>query len=147
MQTILHLTDIHFGWEGTKPYELAQRKLCLDGLLAELKKLSSPWKPTIICLTGDVGWRGVASDYAEAKRWLDELLDDCGLSYAQLLVCPGNHDIIRDLAKKVARPPSATEADEVLAPPIPPHLEQLFGNFIEFRRTAGIPELAFGSAA
>ena len=146
MQTILHLTDIHFGWEGDSPQELATRKVCLDGLLDELRKLESPWKPTVICLTGDIGWRGVEADYTAAKEWLDQVLDICGLNYDSLIVCAGNHDIVRSIAKKLPRPESAAEADEVLAAPLAAHFESPFAPFISFCQAAGIPALEFGSS-
>ena len=144
MQTILHLTDTHFGWEGDSPSGLAERKVCLEGLLVELEKLESPWKPTIICLTGDIGWKGVVSDYAAAKEWLDQLLKVCGLSYDSLIVCAGNHDVVRPIAKKLSRPESAAESDEVLAAPVAAHFQGPFGPFASFCRDAGIPSLDFG---
>jgi predicted MPP superfamily phosphohydrolase len=145
VQAILHLTDIHFGWEGDSPSGLAERKLCLDGLLGELKKLEPPWKPTIICLTGDIGWRGAAPDYSAAKGWIDQVLAICGLSYDSLVVCAGNHDVVRSIAKKLPRPESAGEADEVLAPPVAEHFESPFASFTSFCKAAGIPKLQFGN--
>src|SRR6266571_6134905 len=146
MQTILHLTDIHFGWEGNDLSGFADRKVCLDGLLKELRTLETGWKPTIICLTGDIGWRGIASDYTEAKKWLDELLKVCGLTYNELVMCPGNHDVQRPKAKKLSRPESTKDADEVLSPPIAEHFQGPFSDFIAFCRLAGVPNLAFGNS-
>ncbi|MDX2111678.1 MAG: metallophosphoesterase [Verrucomicrobiota bacterium] len=146
MQTILHLTDIHFGWEGESPSGLAERKVCLDSLLNELSKLEPQWKPTIICLTGDIGWKGIASDYTAAKLWIDSLLSICGLSYDSLIVCAGNHDVVRSMAIKLSRPPSAAEADQVLEAPVAAHYEGPFSPFVSFCRTAGIPPLNFGDS-
>jgi len=144
MQTILHLTDIHFGWEGDNPSELANRQVCLDGMLAELKNVESSWKPTIICLSGDIGWQGKKSDYVEAKKWLDVLLTTCGLTYNELVVCAGNHDVIRSKAQKLPRPASTNDADKVLEPPIAEHFEGPFSQFIEFCNGANLPSLRFG---
>jgi len=141
MQTILHLTDIHFGWEGDSLQDRATRKVCLNGLLDELRKLDPPWKPTVICLTGDIGWRGAEEDYTAAKEWLDQVLDICSLDYASLIVCAGNHDVVRSIAKKLPRPQSAAEADEVLSAPVAAHFECLFEPFISFCQAAGIPAL------
>jgi calcineurin-like phosphoesterase family protein len=145
MPTILHLTDIHFGWEGNDPSGLADRKVCLDGLLNQLRTIEPEWKPTIICLTGDIGWRGISSDYAEAKKWLDELLAISGLTYNDLVVCAGNHDVFRPKAKKLPRPESTKDADEVLSPPIAQHFEGPFSDFMAFCKLANIPELTFGN--
>lgn len=146
MQTILHLTDIHFGWEGDSQQGIADRKVCLNGLLAELKNLDAEWKPTVICLTGDIGWRGVESDYLAAKEWLDQVLEICGLGYDSLIVCAGNHDVVRNIAKKLPRPESAKEADEVLAAPVAAHFESPFSPFVSFCQTTGIQALSFGSS-
>ncbi len=48
--TILHISDLHFGWEGDHPNGKADRKVCLDSLLNEISKLEKPWKPSIVCL-------------------------------------------------------------------------------------------------
>ena len=144
METILHLTDIHFGWEGKDPSGQADRKVCLDGMLGELREVESPWKPTIICLTGDIAWRGLESDYTEAKKWLDELLEVCGLTYGQLVVCAGNHDVIRAKAEKLPRPESTKDADKVLSPPIAEHFEGPSAEFRAFCQKVGLPALQFG---
>ncbi len=66
--------------------------------LATLAELPAGWRPTIICLSGDIGWQGTEADYKLAKAWLDELLAGCGLDYTRVLVAAGNHDIIRNVA-------------------------------------------------
>lgn len=144
MQTILHLTDIHFGWKGKDPLGLANRTVCLNGMLTELKKLETPWMPTIICITGDIAWRGLKSDYTEAKKWLDQLLEICGLTYNQMIVCAGNHDVFRPKAEKLSRPESTEDADKVLSPPIAKHFEGPFSQFISFCNQARMPTLKFG---
>jgi predicted MPP superfamily phosphohydrolase len=147
MHTILHLTDIHFGWEGDNSSGQAERKVCLDSLLQEVKRQTKPWKPNVICISGDVGWQGSESDYAAAKKWLDKLLSVCGLTYTELVVCVGNHDVVRSKAEKLPRPESTTDADNVLKPPIANHFEEPFSNFTSFCKKAGIPNLEFGSEA
>ncbi|MGZ5012061.1 MAG: metallophosphoesterase, partial [Methylobacter sp.] len=144
MEIILHLTDLHFGSEGDKPSSQAQRKICLDSLLAELAKLDSTWKPTFICITGDLVWRGAGSDYDQAKQWLDKLLLACELTYEQLIICVGNHEVDRKLAERLPRPSNAEEADSTLALPLPDFLQQPFLNFIKFCEANNIPILNFG---
>lgn len=149
MQIILHLTDIHFGYEHTNLVGIAERKVCLDSLVVELKNLEPEWKPTVICLTGDIGWGGNASDYKAAKAWLDILLEACGLTYQDVVVCAGNHDVFRSAAKALARPKSASEADEVLGALLEsgneyPY-ERPFSHFIAFCKETGIPDLTLGT--
>jgi len=146
VETILHISDLHFGWEGDDLHGKANRKTCLDGLLDEVSRLEKPWAPTIVCLSGDVGWKGAETDYKEAKQWLDRLLDSCKLDYERLTVCPGNHDANRVLARKNARPATATEADEVLAPPLAEQYLRPFSGFVEFCKSGGIQVMTFGDA-
>jgi predicted MPP superfamily phosphohydrolase len=144
MTTILHISDVHFGWEGENPSGKAERKVCLDSLLSVLSNLDSPWKPSIICLSGDIGWRGAASDYSDAKTWVDSLLKCCGLDYGRIIVCVGNHDIDRKIAEKVPRPASTIEADKVLQVPIEEHFIRPFQKYNDFCKSSGIPAMMFG---
>lgn len=142
MEIILHLSDLHFGSEGDNLSSQAKRKICLDSLIAELAKLEPDWKPTVICITGDLVWRGAESDYAKAKHWLDKLLSTCELTYEHIVICPGNHEVDRKSAEKIPRPSSAEEADKALEPPID-FIQIPFLNFTKFCQENGIPSLKF----
>jgi len=149
MQTILHLTDLHFGWESNKPspeIKLAERKVCLEAMLTEIQKLEPQWKPTIICITGDIAWKGLEEDYTEAKKWLDQLLEICNLTYNEMILCAGNHDIYRPKAKELSRPSSTKEADNAISPTIDENYEKLFSHYISFCKQVGIPTLKFGNS-
>lgn len=146
--TILHISDLHFGWEGGDASQKGEREVSLNGLLSELSKLDVQWKPSIVCLTGDVGWSGAESNYTEAKGWLDRLIECCSLDYQRLVVCPGNHDVFRQVARKVARPTTPEEADEVLAaPPIEEQYMRPFSAYTEFCKTIGLPPSQLGTYA
>lgn len=144
MPTILHLTDLHFGFDGNLPSDFANRKVCLDGLLQVLGEIETAWKPDIICISGDIAWSGSASDYDLAKEWFDKLLSVCELTYKSVVVCAGNHDVIRSVAKKIPRPGDAAEADEVLSLPIAPHYEATFSGFIDFCKKVRIQAMKLG---
>lgn len=98
--TILHLSDLHFGMEpgGEKvsTTTMAQRNNTLKGLAKTLQGLEKEWKPGIVVISGDIGWKGSASDYNTAGVWIKEhLLKGFGLKPEDLVLCPGNHDINR----------------------------------------------------
>lgn len=138
---LLHLTDLHFGWNAADPAATTQRTLSLDSLLRTLAELPSEWRPTLICLSGDIGWTGSAGDYQLAKTWLDELLGCCGLDYSRVLVAAGNHDVVRGEATYFARPATAAEADVALRLPVGRVYQFAFGPFTEFCATSGIPPM------
>lgn len=144
MQTILHITDLHFGYEGKNQSQKAKRKNCLKSLLDKISSLDSSWKPSIICVTGDLVWSGSASDFDQLKSWLDELLEICGLDYSKLICCPGNHEVDRSKAKKIPRPSNASEADDSLEAPIANHYLEPFKEYINFCKKANIPSLELG---
>lgn len=93
---LLHISDLHFGWEGSAS-QGEDRTLCLRGLLQCLRDLDDSWKPTVVCVTGDIGWRGAVEDYRNAREWLLELLTELKLTPSSLLLCPGNHDSDRSM--------------------------------------------------
>jgi len=117
---ILHLTDLHFGWDS-KADELARRRRCLESLLLALEKLGqteAAWKPTVVVISGDIGWKGIDADYEQAQEWLSRLLSKIGVTSENVLVCPGNHDINRAETRGIAVPQDAVVADECLQPPL-----------------------------
>ena len=141
---ILHISDLHFGW-GSEEKERAERQLALDGLLNQLHDLEEDWIPNIVCISGDIGWRGLRSDYEEAKQWIQKLLEALGLSPESLFLCPGNHDLDRNKAKFNARPTTPKEADQVLGrSPVPEHFQSPFREFSDFCKEMGVPPFSLG---
>jgi hypothetical protein len=140
---VLHLSDLHFGWEGDENGR-TNRNLALNGLFRLLSKLKKDWRPDCVCISGDVGWAGRADDYKDARRWIEQLLNELNLLPEALLMCPGNHDAKRDVAQRNARPGSAEEADRVLAIPIQEHYEKPFEAFTEFCKEIGTSPYTLG---
>jgi predicted MPP superfamily phosphohydrolase len=97
-----------------------------------INEIEPEWKPEVVCITGDIGWKGQASDYAPAGKWIRQLLNRMGLPSEALFMCPGNHDSNRSIAKLNKRPSSAADADEQLVTPIPKSLEMPFQAYADF---------------
>jgi predicted MPP superfamily phosphohydrolase len=147
---VLHLTDLHFGWEGSDAQsKQAARTNCLNSLTKQLKQIvnaDAAWKPTIVAITGDIGWGGNASDYEAAKKWLDDLMKVLGFGYDRVVVCPGNHDINRESAEVLARPETAKEADTLLRVPIRKQYVACFEAFSNFCDELGVRSYEFAGA-
>ncbi len=111
--TILHLSDLHFGYDADDTAQ-AQRTNTLNRLLDALKQLDEPWRPNLVAITGDVGWKGVEADYILAKAWFKKLLTVLDLTPKELILCPGNHDLDRGKTFGMPPPSSAAGADEWL---------------------------------
>lgn len=74
MQTILHLSDLHFGTER-------------PGIISELTKDIQQLQPDIIVISGDFTQRARLSQYKQAQMFIRNL--NC----KKLICVPGNHDI------------------------------------------------------
>lgn len=143
-QVILHLTDLHFGSDPDTSGQ-AERKIVLDSLIEEVACLHSEWKPSIVCVTGDIGWRGSAADYALAEAWLRRLLDRLGLTFADVLVCAGNHDIDRHRSSYFSRPATYAEADQAMRVPIAEPYLDCFSEYTNFCKRVQVRGYAFNN--
>lgn len=144
MPIILHLSDLHFGFDGNATQK-AQRQLCLDGLLDCLRD-DRCWKPDYILISGDLGMRGAAQDYKLAGEWLKQLLNVCGLKPDKMQICAGNHDSNRNAAERIPYPADSKAADKALAPPIAKIFnQQSFTDFTQFCADFGLPLLTIGT--
>ncbi|MEW6669555.1 MAG: metallophosphoesterase [Thermodesulfobacteriota bacterium] len=141
---ILHLSDLHFGWDGDEG-ERTNRELALNGLIEQLLSLETEWKPDILCITGDIGWKGQKTDYDLARQWIESLLHSLMIPKDAVFFSPGNHDSSRVVTKRISRPSTVQEADEILAPPnVPNYLQEPFDAFVEFLQLLGIPPYLLG---
>ncbi|MFM8479162.1 MAG: NACHT domain-containing protein, partial [Planctomycetaceae bacterium] len=146
---ILHLTDLHFGWEpasGDGPSARDRRTNCLESLVSHLRKFAADeadWRPEIVAITGDIGWKGNRADYALAQAWTDRVLQALNLGYDKVVVCAGNHDIDRVAEEFTIVPADADTADRFLRIPIPADRLRAFAAFSEFCGTAGVAAYAF----
>ena len=139
---ILHVTDLHFG-VPTAPAEADARKLALGSLGGQLARLEPEWRPTMICLGGDLAWSGERDEFALCGAWLNALLETLGLPKSAVVACPGNHDVRRDLIR-LPRPDTDKAADDSLSLPMRPDVTAPFHNYESFCRDFGIPPLNIG---
>ena len=111
---ILHISDLHFGMEYTQDYTETikiKRQITLEKLLTYFKDIDPKWKPEIVVITGDIGYKGLRRDYKAASKWIKKLLNKLKLNSHHLIMCAGNHDRnIRGLARRYPKNPD--EADK-----------------------------------
>jgi Calcineurin-like phosphoesterase len=143
-QVILHISDVHFGCDRSESAR-ASRQLALDGVTSAILKLEPEWRPTIVCLSGDIAYRGKSPEYEEASKWLAKLLKELSIPPDHVVICAGNHDIDREKVT-YARPKDAGEADRMLSFPLDPKFEVPFEAYTEFAKNFGLEELLVGTA-
>jgi len=143
-ENILHLSDLHFGWEGKDDQKIAERDLALSNIIKRINNLEDDWKPTIVCITGDIGWDGKTSNYKEATKFIGNILTINNLEKNRLVICPGNHDVDRDIAKYGVVPKDCNHADDLLKVPVNNEIERKFEGYLNFCRDFGITPCDLG---
>lgn len=97
---LLHISDIHFrdGFAGLAldPNSALQKEIIRDAE-AQCQKIGA--SPDAILITGDLTFAGSPSEFTFALKWLEELCVRCGADPSNLFLVPGNHDVVRDVAK------------------------------------------------
>ena len=73
MRTLVHLSDLHFG---------SSRRTLVEPLLDALRQI----RPSLIAVSGDLTQRARASQFMEARAFIDSLP-------GAKVVVPGNHDV------------------------------------------------------
>jgi calcineurin-like phosphoesterase family protein len=149
---LLHISDFHFGHDRTA--SKAERTNTLDGLMRDLNDLDDEWRPNCVCVSGDIGFAGRLADYEEAEVFFRKLLTLLKLDASRLILCPGNHDVNRTMARFNARPVGYDEADAVLQPAIfggaaglltvAEHWCEPFFEYSEFCRRLGSAQFKLG---
>lgn len=116
---ILHLTDLHYDLSRKRDIEIVK-----DALFSDLATLRNDGIiPDIVIFSGDFifagdnGYSDKRSDYTFVKDlFLDPLLNLLSLTYDNLYICPGNHDIQRaavDEIQEKGLQATLTSRDEV----------------------------------
>jgi predicted MPP superfamily phosphohydrolase len=104
--TVLHISDLHFGSDYGFP--LTSRSVptlqrTLDDVLDEGMAKLAPEGIGFIVVSGDITTRGEPNGFLEARTFLDSLVERLGMRNDQVVLVPGNHDILLDEATVTRR--------------------------------------------
>jgi hypothetical protein len=97
---LLHISDLHLrrGEAGTAmdPNAHLRNELTRDaeGMCSRLGA------PAAVLISGDLAYSGHPEEYAFAVTWLEELCARCRTTLSAVFICPGNHDVVRDIASR-----------------------------------------------
>lgn len=141
---ILHISDLHFSATCDAQAQ-ANRNLLFDGLLTRLKTIEDDWRPTLVCITGDITDKGQSKGFDDAAEWLKNLSKELNIDFGRFFLSPGNHDCVRD--KQICSPliPNTTnDADSLLNCSTPSYLLARFKDFSNFSKALGIPPYKLG---
>ncbi|MCL2253390.1 MAG: metallophosphoesterase [Lachnospiraceae bacterium] len=147
---ILHISDLHFGVEpfkknvdgaeiNTSSFE--EREYILEKLIDAVKDAPGMWKPDVVAVSGDVGWKAQEADYESAAAWFEKLAKGLDLSFERFVFCPGNHDIDRSKASFSIRISTVEESVQYLSIESVDMRSHHFVNYVKFCKDLGIPPL------
>ena len=86
--TILHVSDLHFGDPNA-----ALNRVDVSRVIASLLAKAGP--DTLLVLSGDISFKGQKQGYCEARDALQAALEASGILRDRIIVCPGNHDVVK----------------------------------------------------
>lgn len=99
--TILHITDFHIR-DAVASDELLRTShyaTYVRQLVTSYQDFAGahelPGAIDIVIATGDFVDRGRVAQFDHARRIIDAVTSECGISQDRVVVCPGNHDFIR----------------------------------------------------
>lgn len=85
---ILHLTDLHIGWEA----QIENERQIWNRLFQEISKETDGSIIDMIAVTGDLVMHGTEEEYRRTEQYLHHLRNLLGLDKKQVFFCCGNHD-------------------------------------------------------
>jgi calcineurin-like phosphoesterase family protein len=110
---ILHLSDLHERvlLETMNEHRQSLIRIGLpkryrvlgDSLKNTLSQIAKKQPFDIVCFTGDVADWGLEKEYTEATNRLQPILEAAGVTWDQVYVVPGNHDVCRQTAKNALK--------------------------------------------
>ncbi len=127
---ILLLADLHFNHDLTYANNSAlynRHNRIVSNLISTLTDLPDIWKPQIVTISGDIGWYGVREDYDLAQNWCVDLVRELSIDPKHIILCPGNHDVDRNLAMNMWYPPTQQLSELGLS------IEKIYNLVIPFR--------------
>ena len=94
---IAHLSDIHFKNED-KLIGINADDNMREDVVRELIKLTNEYgELNALVVSGDIAYSGKKDEFLIARKWLYSILERTRSLNAKIIVCPGNHDIDRDV--------------------------------------------------
>lgn len=142
------MSDFHFGIEEREHYsaaEIAARSNSMKEATNKILSISRHEPFDYIFLTGDFGWTASKEDYKKCVEWLQELLVNLDIDVSKIFLCPGNHDIDRDIMVDIEYPNDQSSANQKLKIERLELLNNRFSNYIEFCEKLGLKPYKIGN--
>ena len=95
----VHLSDIHFSHKAAEYGYDPDREL-RAAVVADVKAMCAKLGVAdAVLVSGDIAYAAKRVEYDDAAQWLDTLTEAAGCALDSVWICPGNHDVDRDVLK------------------------------------------------
>jgi 3',5'-cyclic AMP phosphodiesterase CpdA len=138
---ILHVSDFHYSTPMKTDDDVKAQRFSIDRVLKDFiscfTEKHTAYRPDIIAITGDIADTGDLNEYEEFhKTFLKPFLEELKLDIKNVILCPGNHDIVRKELKKEKEDISETNLNKIQA------YKHIFEGYIEYQKRNKFEPLA-----
>jgi 3',5'-cyclic AMP phosphodiesterase CpdA/DNA-binding NarL/FixJ family response regulator len=102
---ILHISDIHYGFDGVDPHSGSYGST-LNALVRDVKEQYAADGiplPNLVVVSGDITNKGSVQGYELAKGFLLDLCSALTIGRDRIVLLPGNHDVSHQLSRFACR--------------------------------------------
>jgi DNA repair exonuclease SbcCD nuclease subunit len=96
---LIHLSDIHFSHKAAEFGYDPDREL-RAAVIADVRAIcATRGAADGVLVSGDIAYAAKRAEYDDAAQWLDSVTEAAGCALDSVWICPGNHDVDRDVLK------------------------------------------------
>lgn len=97
-ETILHVSDLHFGEDHGFPLEPPSAGYEFQGrplwkVISTRIRMDLALQIGVVVISGDLITKGVGTSYSDVSDFIHKLLQELGLERRHCIIVPGNHDM------------------------------------------------------
>jgi len=128
---VMQIGDLHFDNRLNKT-EKDKRANCFDQMFEFLEVQVALNPIDYLVVGGDIAYHSAEDEYEEARLFFERLLKVLELEKSNVIMCPGNHDLLRDEMEYIDIPGNPSEIEERYLFEKIERLSGPFKNYIKF---------------
>lgn len=128
---IMQIGDLHFD-NSINTTDKEKRENCFEEMFEFLENENAVHSVDYLVVGGDIAYHSAKDEYKEAEVFFRRLMDVLELDASRIIMCPGNHDLIRAEMEDLDIPKSAKEVEKRYLFEKLDSLSRPFANYIKF---------------
>lgn len=105
--TWVHLADLQFRVQSAREWSQRLMHDCLQQELAYFSRQHG--NISGILVSGNVAWQGMDYEYLRARSFFASLANNLDISFDDICIVPGNHDVLRLADKRSTCAPTGSD--------------------------------------